>query len=203
MRSLRLAFVVVAAAGGTAAAQPQQEVVTLERAVELALKQQPDLRASQAGVEAARGRIDQVRVAQHPTVTLSAQAGGSSTPVRPCTADPTMTCGGFTDPQAQTALGAQISWRIWDFGQTGTARRAAELSADAAAANLQTTTLDIRTQVELAYLESVARLRLIAVAESTVKSEETHLDQAKRFVKAQAKDPIEVAQAQARAANAR
>jgi outer membrane protein len=41
------------------------------------------------------------------------------------------------------------------------------------------------------------------VAEATVKSEDGHLDQAKRFVAAQAKDPIEVAQAQARDANAR
>ena len=36
-----------------------------------------------------------------------------------------------------------------------------------------------------------------------MESEELHLDQARKFVAAQAKDPIEVAQAQARAANAR
>src|SRR6185503_5044245 len=39
--------------------------------------------------------------------------------------------------------------------------------------------------------------------EATVKSEDAHLDQARRFVAAQAKDPIEVAQAQARDANAK
>jgi outer membrane protein TolC len=44
---------------------------------------------------------------------------------------------------------------------------------------------------------------LITVAETTVKSEEVHLDQAKKFVAAGQKDPIEVAQAQARAANAK
>src|SRR5204862_2796806 len=63
--------------------------------------------------------------------------------------------------------------------------------------------LDVRTNVELAYYEAVARNRLVQVADSTVKSEEVHLDQARKFVAAQAKDPIEVAQAQARAANAR
>jgi outer membrane protein len=63
--------------------------------------------------------------------------------------------------------------------------------------------LDVRTDVETSYLEAVARARLVGVAETTVKSEEAHLDQAKRFVAAQAKDPIEVVQAQARAANAK
>src|SRR5262249_55411180 len=63
--------------------------------------------------------------------------------------------------------------------------------------------LDVRRDVEIAYLEAVARARLIIVAEATVKSEDAHLDQAKRFVAAQAKDPIEVAQAQSRDANAK
>ena len=198
-----LIYIAVLAVSGTAVAQPKQEVVTLEQAVELAMKQQPELRASRAQVEAALGRIDQARVAQRPTVSLSAQAGVGSTQQRACVADPSMTCGGFVDAQATGALGATASWRIWDFGQTRANIRAAELTAEASAANIGTTTIDIRTQVELSYLESVARQRLVAVAEATVKSEEIHLDQAKRFVAAQAKDPIEVAQAQSRAANAR
>ena len=44
---------------------------------------------------------------------------------------------------------------------------------------------------------------MLKVADTTVKSEDGHLDQAKRFVAAQAHDPIEVAQAQARFANAK
>jgi outer membrane protein TolC len=167
------------------------------------MKQQPELRASRAAVEAAQGRVDQARVALRPTVSVSATAGVGSTPQRACTGDPTMTCGGFFDPSASTGLGAQASWRIWDFGQTRVNIRAAELSAEAAAATIGTSTLDIRTNVEVAYLEAVARQRLVAVAEATVKSEEIHLDQARKFVAAQAKDPIEVAQAQSRAANAR
>jgi outer membrane protein TolC len=43
----------------------------------------------------------------------------------------------------------------------------------------------------------------VLVAETTVRSEDNHLDQARRFVAAQAHDPIEVAQAQARDANAK
>lgn len=184
--------------GGIAAAQPSgsQETVTLERAVQLAMQQQPSLRQQRAAVEAAHGRVDQQRVARMPTVSLSGTVGASSTPKMGTT-------GGFWDPRTETGLAARADWTIYDFGRTGAAVRAAELSAQAAGADVATTTLDIRTNVEVAYLEAVARQRLVLVAEATVKSEDLHLDQAKRFVAAQAKDPIEVAQATARAATAR
>ena len=194
---------VLVVASSAAYAQPARETLTLERAVELALQQQPSLRQGRANVEASRGRVQQARVGYMPTITLSASIGTGSTAPHPCDDDETRTCGGFFDLSTSTGLAAQANWRIYDFGQTALSVRAAELNADASVASLGATELDIRTGVEQAYLEAVARRRLIVVAEATVKSEETHLDQARKFVKAQAKDPIEVAQAQARAANAR
>jgi outer membrane protein TolC len=113
------------------------------------------------------------------------------------------TTGGFFSPTLSTGFSANASWRIYDFGQTAASIRAAEASADATAATMGTTTLDIRSSVAIAFLEAVARQRLITVAQTTVTSEENHLDQARKFVAAGAKEPIEVAQAQARAANAR
>lgn len=199
----RRSLIAIVLFSASAAAQPQQEVLTLEKAVEIAERTQPAVAESRATIEAARGRVDLARVARRPTVTLAASAAIGSSPLRPCTANPAQTCGGFFDPTTSTGLGATASWRIYDFGGTALAIRAAELSAEAAEFGLDTDVLDIRTRVEVAYLEAVARQRLIAVAATTVKSEETHLDQARKFVAAQAKDPIEVVQAQARAANAR
>src|SRR5690606_29453976 len=46
-------------------------VLTLERAVEIALQQQPILRQRRASAEAAQGRVDQARVAQRPTLNLN------------------------------------------------------------------------------------------------------------------------------------
>ncbi len=215
-RSL-LAWFLLATLATSAAAQPApsatpataqpapvaSDVLTLERAIELAMQQQPSIRVVRARIEAARGRVDQARVALRPTVNLSATLGAGSTPARPCDADSTRTCGGFFDPSASTGLGAQASWRIYDFGQTRMAIRATELQAEAEAANVGITGLEIRVEVERAFLEAVARRKLVGVAEATVQSEDVHLDQARKFVAAEAKDPIEVAQAQARAANAR
>jgi outer membrane protein len=168
------------------------EILTLERALEIAMKQQPNLRIGRAQVEAAAGRVDQSRVALLPTLDVDASAGVGSRQGGP-----------FFTHQQSTGLGANAAWTITDFGRTSLAIRAAELNADATAAGLGTTTLDVRTGVETAYLEAVARRRLVQVAETTVKSEDSHLDQARKFVAAGAKDPIEVAQAQSRDANAR
>ena len=139
----------------------------------------------------------------HPTVTVAGSLSAGSPTVHSCDVTMTTTCGGFFDPTAGTGVSASANWKITDFGLTSANIRAAELNAEAAQSGITVSTLDVRRDVEISYLEALARRRLTLVADATVKSEEAHLDQAKRFVAAGAKDPIEVAQAQSRAANAR
>jgi outer membrane protein TolC len=181
------------------------EVLSLERAIEIAMRQQPSLRQSQAALEAARGRVDLARVARRPTLVLDGTAGirSSTTATGPVMNGQQAQSPDFFTHAESTGLGATANWRLYDFGQTSASIRAAELNAEAFAATIGTTTLDIRTNVEVAYLTAVADRKLVVVAGTTVKSEDTHLDQARRFVAAGAHDPIEVVQAQARAANAR
>ncbi len=192
---IRIALAPVLAAllaASPAYAQAPAQQLTMEQAVEIAKQQQPTLRQGRAQVEAARGRADLVRTGLRPQVSLSAGAdvgGGQGSSVR--------------NLSYGVSVGASANWKITDFGQTRAQVRAAELGVEAAQAGTRTNMLDVRTDVEITYLEAVARARLVAVAQTTVKSEEVHLDQAKRFVAAGAKDPIEVVQAQARAANAR
>ena len=178
-------------ATASAYAQAPTEL-TMGQAVQIAMQQQPSLRQQRAQVEAARGRVDAVRTNLKPQVTVSGGVdvgGGQGQDIRNLNY-------GFS-------LGASANWRITDFGQTRAQVRAAELNVEAAAAGTQTNVLDVRTDVEISYLEAVARARLVGVADAAVRSEELHLDQAKRFVAAQAKDPIEVTQAAARAALAK
>src|SRR5262247_2899329 len=54
------------------------EVLTLERAIEIAMRQQPSLRQTRAQVEAAQGRADLARVARNPTIVLDATAATGS-----------------------------------------------------------------------------------------------------------------------------
>lgn len=204
--SPRLAAALLAACASLAPplahAEARQEALTLDRAIALALENQPTLRVQAAQVEAARGRIDQARVARRPTVTVSAAGSAGSTQARVINSGQTLQ-GGFFEPFLGTGLTASATWRLYDFGLTAANIRAAEASAAATEAAGGTNTLDIQSQVAIAYLEAVARQRLIAVADATVVSELRHVDEARRFVAAQAKDPIEVSQAVARAATAR
>jgi outer membrane protein len=217
MKSTFRSLLFVAIAVAPAAAQPPGQTppppapmptngsvttLTLARAIEIAMQQQPSLRQQQATVEAAKGRVDQARVIRKPTLTVggSLAARSSQQGFVNGVADPT---GGFWTPFVSSGLSASAAYRIYDFGLTKANIRAAEANADAAAATIGTTSLDVQTAVASAFLEAVARQRLIGVAEATVTSEELHLDQAKRFVQAQAKDPIEEVQAAARAATAR
>jgi outer membrane protein len=187
-------------AGATAPATGP-EVLTLERAIEIAMNQQPSLRQSRAQLEAAHARVDQARVIRRPTVDLSASLSTGST--SQFTAATGRAGPEFFSHSESTGLGAQASWRIYDFGLTDANITAAERSAEASQAALGTSVLDIRNSVELAYFAAVANRRLVQVAEATVRSEDLHLEQARRFVAAGAKDPIEVAQAQSRDANAK
>lgn len=201
-----LLFTAVSDADAPKPAATGAMVLTLQQALDIAAKQQPSLRQSRATAEAAAGRVDQAKVIRNPLVNLGASLGtGSKSPHSCMAADGTLsTCGGgFFTAGLSTGFSASASWRITDFGLTRANIRAADANAEAAVAGINATILDVRKSVESAYFEAVARARLIKVAETTVASEEAHLDQAKRFVAAQAKDPIEVAQARARAANAR
>ncbi|MEO6776477.1 MAG: TolC family protein [Kofleriaceae bacterium] len=185
-------------------AVPGKLTLTMARAVEIAEKTQPALHQARATIEAASGRVEGAKVAEHPVVNLSASVSAGSDPRGPCVlADPNSgLCGGFFSGSYGTALGASANWKIYDFGLTHANVVAAEANEDAARAGYSVSSLDVRRDVEIAYLEALARKRLVLVAQATVKSEQAHLDQAKRFVAAQAKDPIEVAQAQSRASNA-
>ena len=179
-------------------ATPGKLTLSMQRAVELAIKQHPTIRIARAQQQVAFGRVDQAHVPLHPIVTVSAGVSASNQQQSFFNSN-----GGFLSVEEGASLGANVKWLISDFGLTRANIHAAEANADAAAATTSSDSLDIRQAVELAYLEAIARQRLTIVAQATVKSEEGHLDQAKRFVAAQAHDPIEVQQALSREANAK
>jgi outer membrane protein TolC len=184
--------------------------LSMDRAVELAVKNHPTLRIQVATAEAAFGKVDQARVTEAPTVTLSAsplafsqQQVFANSSVNPQTGQKGGASGGFFHEETQVPFAASGSWRIYDFGQTRANIAAAPANADATVAGAASSALDIKLAVEIAYLQAIAMRRLTIVAETTVASETNHTDQARRFVQAGQYDPIQVSQAEARLANAR
>src|SRR5690606_28132234 len=124
VRDMKWKYVVCAVLAATPGyAQPAQ-TLTMEQAVEIALRQQPVARQRRAQLEAARGRIDQVRAILRPQLSLNAgaSAGGGGGVFNPEPGEPSRA---FLEPSGGASIGASASWRIWDFGQTSAQLRAA------------------------------------------------------------------------------
>src|SRR5205823_5982162 len=61
-------------------ATPGKVTLSMQRAVEIAIRQHPTIRIARAQAQAAVGRIDQAHVPLHPTVSVSAGANAGSKP---------------------------------------------------------------------------------------------------------------------------
>ncbi|HTJ46238.1 MAG TPA: TolC family protein [Kofleriaceae bacterium] len=171
------------------APRPTGPHLSLEAAIAHAEQIHPSLAADQASAEAALARIDQVRASTRPQVNGNASIGGNLS--TPTAAD---------DPHTSLDVNVKGSWLITDFGRTTARRKAAEASALAARDQVAVTGLDVRTDVETAYLLAIAQRELVDVAVDAETAANRHLDEAHRFVLAGAKDPIEEATAAATAA---
>ena len=164
--------------------------LSLADAIARAEQIHPSLEADEAAAMAAAARVDEARAPALPQVNGSLSLGGSlSTPTAP------------NDPHTQVDLGVHASWLVTDFGRTTARRKAAQANALAAKDQVTVTGLDVRTQVESAYLSAIAQRELLDVAKAAEATANRHLDEAHRFVLAGAKDPIEEATAAATAAS--
>jgi outer membrane protein len=189
-------------------AAPTGPRMSMQDAVARAMSLQPSLAASMANADAASARVEQARVTERPTVTGTA-TGSIQTHTPPATSSTTTVTpggtGGFTagrDPTYGVDLGARATWILWDFGRTRARVQSAQAAFDAARANVQIAGLDVRTNVENAYLQAVAERELVQVAVAAEQTAKRHLDEAHRFVAAGAQDPITEATAAATAASA-
>ena len=184
-------------------AAPAGPHLSMQDAVQRGIALQPSLAASAASADAADARTDEARALLRPTLTASASASISThTPIQSGgTTTGTAGAGPSSDPTAILDLGARGAWLLTDFGRTHARIQSAEASYQAARANVSTTGLDVRTNIENAYLEAVAQRELVAVAVDAEKTALRHLDEAHRFVVAGAQDPITEATAAATAAS--
>lgn len=167
------------------------ETLTLRDAVELALQNQPSLSSAKIRIEAAELDVEAVELSTNPTLALSGSvATGASQP--PSLLEPTW------------RVGANLigSWRLYDFGKQAAQRTAAQAQATAVRASLTQAERALLTQVELAYADVIGAASQAEVAATTTAAEARHLDEAERFVKAEVRTAIDVAQAKARFAKA-
>lgn len=217
--ALILAVLEGAASGGTGATAsppdaapivepaPADRTLTLARAIETALANQPTVRQARASTEAAAGRVDQAGAGGLPQITGTAvyqRTTGNFAP-RP----------GATPAAVQMAppwssrtydyfnFGVSASQLIYDFGQTRGRRRAAASGRDAAEAAERTAAFEVRLQVQQAFFQARAQKALIAVGQAAVDNQQKHVEQISGFVAAGMRPEIDLARVRTDLANAR
>ena len=187
--------------------QPERRILSLSDAVRTALAQQPALRQSQAGTDAAYARADEARAPLLPQVNASAiysrQTGNFVQ--RPGQLPTSFQSSAGTSFRSFDffLFGASASQLIWDFGLTLDRWRATQALAASQLATEDAFRLFTILNVQVSYLNAGARRDLVQVARETLANQELHLKQITGFVQVGTRPEIDLAQARTDEANAR
>lgn len=168
------------------------EQLTLERCVDISLRQSPAIRAASGVVTASEGRIGQARSAWYPQ--LSASAGYSKYSL-------------VTDPTDATldqyTASATLTQTLFDFGRTWNSVTVQQKGAATAHEDLRETTARIVLNVKQAYYGLLRAEKNRDVLKETVGLFEQHLAQARGFFEAGVKSKFDVTKAEVDLSNAR
>ncbi len=177
--------------------------LTLEQCMAMALKYHPSLRASQATIEASKARVEQALANYYPQANLTSSYNTATSNFGSIN-----TFGrGATGVHAWTfydlySAGLTVSQNIYDFGRTANNVTINRENVQANEQDLTTTKQSVVLNLKQAYFGVLQTLRLIQVAEDTVKQMQDHLAQAEGFYQAGTRPKIDVTKAGVDLANA-
>ncbi len=204
---LFIAFIVPFSAEGQETIIKKDELLTLQRCVEIALMKHPTIVAARNNVLASRSRVYEAQSAYYPQI--AANAGYSR--IRPLTGAQRVVSTGIdgTSPQNlqssynQFTGNVTLSQNIYDFGKTSSQVDIQKFGFDASRADLDTTIDQVLFSVKQAYYGALQAKRNRDVAEDTVKQFQQHLEQAKGFYEVGTKPKFDVTKAEVDLSNAR
>ena len=182
---------------------PQGKPLSLENCIDLALKYQPSLQASQATIAAQKARVEQALAAYYPQVNFNATYNTS-------TANFTTVAGTSAATGLRRyswtfydifAMGPTVSQLIYDFGRTANSVKINRENQNATEQDLQTTVQNVVLNVKQTYYGVLQAQALIKVAEDTFVQNEKRLEQAKGFYEAGTRPKIDVTNAEVNLAN--
>ena len=186
-----------------AVAAPARQTISLDTAIDLALRSHPSEAAARAAVDVASARIEENRAPYLPQVVGSAQYQRmTANPThRPNT--PQLGNQSWTQSYDYFTLGGTASQLIYDFGQTSNRWSSAQASESAAAHSEHAVQVQIVANVRKAYFQARALRDLIEVAANTVANQEIHLKQIEVEVETGMRPEIDRVTGETSLANAR
>lgn len=167
------------------------ETLSLQRCVEIAVKNQPGVIAASGNITAAESKVRQASSSDYPQVNAS--TGYSR--IAPATAKST--------DYNQYSAGIAVNQNIYDFGRTETQVSLQKANVQGVRADLDNTMVQITYSVKQAYYALLQAVRNKSVAEETVKQYQQHLEQAKGFFEVGTKPKFDVIKAEVDLSNAK
>lgn len=181
------------------------EVLTLDRCIDIGLRNQPSIRAARGTVDVYYARKSLAEAGYYPRV--DAEAGYSRfKPSTISTGTGTVGVSGrvtSTDSFDQYATGVSANQTIFDFWKTGTQVNIEQLSIDSSREDLRFTEDQVILNVKQAYFALLEAQRNLEVAGETVIKFQQILEQAKAFYSVGSKPKFDVTNAEVDLGNAR
>ncbi len=184
----------------------KDELLTLQRCVEIALLKHPTIVAGQNTVSASQSRVYEAKSNYYPQIAADA----SYTRVKPLSGTKVVSTGtpgtGFSTSTSsfdQYSGNLTLSQNIYDFGKTSSQVDIQKYLLDSSKSDLETTVEQVLFSVKQAYYGLLQAKRNRAVAEDTVKQFQLHLDQAKGFYEVGTHPKYDVTKAEVDLSNAK
>jgi len=159
----------------TVALADEPRLLTLPEAIQLALKNNPDLATAQQRVNIARAGIQQTEAALWPQVRVGAGYTASDNPVQAFMMtlnqrSLNMATANFNHPDTTDNYNGKVlaHWSLYDGGQTHATRQAAKLNATAAGQTLEGARNDLIFEVTRAYYTIHKARQFVSTAETAV-----------------------------------
>ena len=183
-------------------AGPAAETITLDAAIDLALRTHPSQAQARAAVDAAEARVVESRAPYLPQVagTGQYQRMTANPTHRPNT--PQLGSQSWTQSYDYFTFAGTASQLVYDFGQTSDRWSAAQASESAATHSEHAVQVQIISNVRRTYFQARAQRDLIDVAAEAVANQKKHLDQIQQLVAAGMRPEIDQATVETGLANA-
>lgn len=185
----------------------KDELLTLQRCIEIALLKHPTIVAAQNNVSANQSKVFEAKANYYPQIAASAgynrikatSSSGRSSVVS--TTDGTFTSSSGTFDQYTGSI--TLSQNIYDFGKTSSQVAIQKFLLDSSRSDLETTVDQVLFNVKQAYYVVLQTKRNRDVAQDTVKQFQLHLDQAKGFYEVGTRPKFDVTKAEVDLSNAK
>jgi outer membrane protein len=192
-------------------AQNREQPLSLERAIDTALKNQPTIAAARYAVRANEARVGSAQSTYYPQLTGSSTYTKTSPSAGGRVVIPTGTGGVTSGGSSATSSGSNESYgasvgltqSILDFGKASSQVRISRLNTQSARFDLSNTQEAVVLNVKQAYYNTLQALRNREVVKRAVDQFQSHLDQARGFFEVGTRAKFDVTKAEVDLSNAR